>query len=171
VTAHSWALLFSLVSSLECWLVQLWPGFCPTPGAERSAFLSATLSWYVGFKIKPQTPNSNTELKCKRNFYGVSSFLYQLVSGFTSAFVYSIPLLAVLRFVVGFGLTGVMLSQYIYLLELVGPNTRTAAGNMTYFYYNGFQMLCVLIAYFERDWRNLIMIVTLPAVLLFPFWK
>jgi len=32
-------------------------------------------------------------------------------------------------------------------------------------------MLFVLIAYFERDWRNLLMIVTLPAVLLFPFWK
>ena len=98
-------------------------------------------------------------------------FLFQLVTGFGSAFVHSIPLFAVLRFMVGFGLTGVMLSQYIYLLELVGPNTRTAAGNMTYFYYNGFQMLFVLIAYFERDWRNLMMIVTLPAVLLFPFWK
>ena len=95
----------------------------------------------------------------------------QLVTGFGSAFVHSISLFAVLRFMVGFGLTGVMLAHYIYLMELVGPKTRTAAGNMTYFYYNGFQMLFVLIAYFERDWRNLIMIVTLPAVLLFPFWK
>ena len=97
--------------------------------------------------------------------------LFQLVTGFSSAFVHSIPLFAVLRFMVGFGLTGVMLSHYIYLLELVGPKARTAAGNMPYFYYNGFQMLFVLIAYFERDWRNLLMIVTLPAVLLFPFWK
>ncbi len=72
---------------------------------------------------------------------------------------------------VGFSLAGVMLTHYIFLMELVGPGTRTAAGNMAYFYVNGFHMLFVLIAYFERDWRILIMIATLPAILLFPFWK
>ena len=97
--------------------------------------------------------------------------IFQLITGFASAFVHSIPLFAVLRFMVGFGLTGVMLSLYIYGMELVGPNSRTAAGNITYFYYNGFQMLFVLIAYLERDWRNLSLIATVPATLLFPFWK
>ncbi|CAH3139934.1 unnamed protein product [Pocillopora meandrina] len=94
-----------------------------------------------------------------------------LITGFPSAFVHSIPLFAVLRFMVGFGLTGVMLSLYIYGMELVGPNCRTATGNITYFYYNGFQMLFVLIAYLERHWRNLSLIATVPAALLFPFWK
>ena len=97
--------------------------------------------------------------------------IFQLITGFPSAFVHSIPLFAVLRFMVGFGLTGVMLSLYIYGMELVGPNNRTAAGNITYFYYNGFQMLFVLIAYLERDWRNLSLIASVPAALLFPFWK
>ena len=97
--------------------------------------------------------------------------IFQLITGFASAFVHSIPLFAVLRFMVGFGLTGVMLSLYIYGMELVGPNSRTATGNITYFYYNGFQMLFVLIAYLERDWRNLSLIATVPATLLFPFWK
>ena len=97
--------------------------------------------------------------------------IFQLITGFASAFVHSIPLFAVLRFMVGFGLTGVMLSLYIYGMELVGPNSRTAAGNITYFYYNGFQMLFVLIAYLERDWRNLSLIASVPAALLFPFWK
>ncbi|KAJ7388482.1 hypothetical protein OS493_037392, partial [Desmophyllum pertusum] len=72
---------------------------------------------------------------------------------------------------VGFGLAGAMLSHYVFVMELVGPSKRTAAGNIGYFYYNGFQMLFFLIAYFERDWRILIMAVTLPAILLFPFWK
>ncbi|KAL9982535.1 hypothetical protein ACROYT_G004589 [Oculina patagonica] len=94
-----------------------------------------------------------------------------LVTGFGSAFVHAIPVFAFLRFMVGFSLAGVMLTHYIFLMELVGPGTRTAAGNMTYFYVNGFHMLFVLIAYFERDWRILIMIATLPAILLFPFWK
>lgn len=95
----------------------------------------------------------------------------QLLTGFGSAFVHSIPLFAVLRFMVGFGLTGVMLAHYIYVMELVGPSKRTAVANMGLFLVSGFQMLFILIAYFERDWRNLLMIVTLPAVLLFPFWK
>ncbi|KAL9982536.1 hypothetical protein ACROYT_G004590 [Oculina patagonica] len=94
-----------------------------------------------------------------------------VVTSFGSAFVHSVPFFAVLRFVVGFSLTGVMLAHYIYLMELVGPSTRTAAGNMIYIYVNGFQLLFLLIAYLERDWRNLLMIVTLPAILLFPFWK
>ena len=88
-----------------------------------------------------------------------------------SSFVHNIPLFAVLRFVSGFGLTGVMLSLYIYGLELVGPSIRTAAGNMTYFFYNGYQMLLVLIAYYVRSWRTLVLITTAPAILIFPFWK
>lgn len=95
----------------------------------------------------------------------------QLVTGFGSAFVHSISLFAVLRFMVGFGLTGVMLPHFIYVMELVGPSKRTAVANMGLFLVAGFQMLFLLIAYFERDWRNLTMIVTLPAILLFPFWK
>ena len=98
-------------------------------------------------------------------------FCLQLIAGVASSFVHNIPLFTILRFIVGFGLTGVMLSLYIYVMELVGPKQRTAAGNMTYFYYNGFQMVFVLIAYFLRKWRTLLLVITVPAVLLFPFWK
>lgn len=98
-------------------------------------------------------------------------YFLQVLTGFGSAFVHSIPLFAVLRFMVGFGLTGVMITHYIYVMELVGPTKRTAVANMGLFLVSGFQMLFLLIAYFERDWRKLIMIVTLPAALLFPFWK
>ena len=97
--------------------------------------------------------------------------LFQLVAGVASSFVHNIPLFAILRFIVGFGLTGVMLSLYIYGMELVGPKIRTAAGNMMYFYSSGFQMLFILIAYFLREWRMLLLVITVPAVLLFPFWK
>ena len=95
----------------------------------------------------------------------------QLIAGVASAFVHNIPLFAVLRFTVGFGLTGAMLSHYIYCMEIIGPKHRTAVGNAIYFFYNGFQMLFVLIAYFIRDWRIILLVITVPAVLLFPFWK
>ena len=89
----------------------------------------------------------------------------------SSTFVHNIPLFAVLRFTVGFGLTGVMLSLYIYGLEIVGPKIRTAAGNMTYFFYNGYQLLLVLIVYYVRTWRPVLLIVSIPAFVVFPFWK
>ena len=106
-------------------------------------------------------------LSCNNLFF----FFFQLVAGVASSFVHNIPFFAILRFLVGFGLTGVMLSLYIYGLELVGPRIRTAAGNMIYLYLNGFQILFVLIVYFLRDWRPLLLVITVPAVLLFPFWK
>lgn len=94
-----------------------------------------------------------------------------ILTGVTSALVDSVPLFTFLRFVVGFSLTGVMLTQYIYVMELIGPTKRTLAGNLEFLFFNGFQPLFVGIAYFVRDWRHLILISTLPAVLLFPFWK
>ena len=100
-----------------------------------------------------------------------SLFFRQLVAGVASSFVHNIPLFAILRFIVGFGLPGVMVSHYIYCMEMIGPKHRTAVGNLVYFYFNGFKMLFILIAYFIRDWRTLHLVIIIPVVLLFPFWK
>jgi len=98
-------------------------------------------------------------------------FLLQIIAGVVTTLVNSIALFAVFRFIVGFILTGVMLTQYVYFMELVGPSKRTAAGNLEFLFFNGFQPLFVIIAYFIRDWRMLTLAATLPGALLFPFWK
>jgi len=64
-----------------------------------------------------------------------------------------------------------MLAQYIYMIELVGPSMRTAAGTIPYFIGGVIQMLVILTAYLIREWRVYLLVVTAPAVLVFPFWK
>jgi len=136
------------------------------------AFLGATIQscYFAGMLIGSFVTGMISDAWGRKKCIFVCNAV-MLVAGVASSFVHNIPLFAILRFIVGFGLTGVMLSLYIYGMELVGPKIRTAAGNMTYLYYNGFQMLFVLIAYFLREWRMLLLVITVPAVLLFPFWK
>jgi len=136
------------------------------------AFLGATIQscFFVGMLVGSFVTGIFSDAWGRKKCIFVSNAV-MLLSGVASSFVHNIPLFAVLRFVSGFGLTGVMLSLYIYGLELVGPSIRTAAGNMTYFFYNGYQMLLVLIAYYVRSWRTLVLITTAPAILIFPFWK
>ncbi|KAK2572583.1 Organic cation/carnitine transporter 4 [Acropora cervicornis] len=124
------------------------------------------------------TPNVTCDAKkccddCKAyEFNGpFHSTVSELLSGVVSSFVHNIPLFAFLRFLSGFGLSGVLLSHYIYSMELVGPSIRTAAGNISYFLYNGYQILLVLIAYYVRSWRSLLLITMATAVRVYPFWK
>jgi len=100
-----------------------------------------------------------------------ASMAIMIIAGVVTTLVHSVALFAVFRFIVGFILTGVMLTQYVYFMELVGPSKRTAAGNLQFLFFNGFQPLFIIIAYFIRDWRMLTLAATLPGALLFPFWK
>ncbi|XP_020914741.1 organic cation transporter protein isoform X2 [Exaiptasia diaphana] len=94
-----------------------------------------------------------------------------LLSGVGSALVDCISFFAFLRFLVGFGTAGTMLTLYVYGMELVGPKFRTAVGNAVYIYFNVLAMITALISYLIPSWRILIIVTTSPAVLLFVFWK
>ncbi|KAK3736529.1 hypothetical protein QZH41_015145 [Actinostola sp. cb2023] len=133
--------------------------FCNAIMVRQSEFVSVCTDKKIAF-----------QRVCVKYFSSIR-LLLQLVAGVASAFVDCISFFAFLRFVVGFGLTGVMLTLFIYGMELVGPKHRTAAGNLTYFYYNVSSLLFTLIAYFIRDWRILLLVTTAPALLLFPCWK
>ncbi|XP_078357827.1 organic cation transporter protein-like [Oculina patagonica] len=136
------------------------------------AYLGATLQsvYFAGMLVGSFVTGMISDAWGRKKCIFVSNAV-MVIAGIASAFVHSIPLFAVLRFILGFSLTGVMLSQYIYVMELVGPSKRTAAGNLEFLFHNGFQPTFVLIAYFLREWRWLILTTIVPAVLLFPFWK
>ena len=95
----------------------------------------------------------------------------QLVAGVSSSFVDCISFFSILRFIVGFSLSGAMLTRYVYCMELVGPKQRTTAGILTGVYYLVSMILFTGIAYLIPDWRMLMFVGTIPAVLLFPFWR
>lgn len=70
----------------------------------------------------------------------------------------------------GFGLAGDMLTQYVYVLELVGPTKRTMAGKLTDFGWTLGNVATVFFAYFIRDWRVLLIITSAcSAVFLFSY--
>ncbi|XP_031570056.1 organic cation transporter protein-like [Actinia tenebrosa] len=101
-------------------------------------------------------------------------FIYNgimVIFGFASSFSNSVPLMAVLWFVMGIGLTGLVISQYIYFMEIVGPKYRTMAGNVYELFWAVGFFISTLLAYFTRDWRNLCMISTAPGALLYLFWR
>ncbi|XP_048580784.1 organic cation transporter protein [Nematostella vectensis] len=88
-----------------------------------------------------------------------------------SAYADCISLFALLRFLLGIGLTGVMLTSFVYSLELVGPKRRTLISALTGIFWAGGGLLNLLESYFIRDWRLLLFVYSIPAVLLLPLWR
>ena len=74
-----------------------------------------------------------------------------------------------LRFFVGLFLAGCMLTQFVYIVELVGPNKRTHAGKAQGLFWKFGSWAAVLIAYFFRDWRKNIMVGSLTGIVFFFF--
>ncbi|XP_031559098.1 organic cation transporter protein-like isoform X2 [Actinia tenebrosa] len=136
------------------------------------AFLAAIVqsSYFVGMLIGSFVTGMMSDAWGRKKCIFLCNAI-MLIFGVASSFANNIILLAVLRFLVGFGLTGIMLALYIYSMELVGPSKRTAVGNLTYAFYNTFGILFVLFTYFLPDWRMLLLAITVPTVLLFPFWR
>ncbi|XP_048583116.1 organic cation transporter protein isoform X2 [Nematostella vectensis] len=100
----------------------------------------------------------------------ISCFI-MIVCSAASSFADCLSLFALLRFGVGFSVTGLMLTQYVYVLELVGPTKRTAAGKVTDFFWVIGACATCLLGYLIRDWRILLLVGSLPAVVFFFFWK
>ncbi|XP_031557355.1 organic cation transporter protein-like [Actinia tenebrosa] len=136
------------------------------------AYLGATIQscFFVGMLIGSFVTGMVSDAWGRKECIFFCNALF-IVSNTASAFVDCISFFAFLRFTVGFSMTGVMLTSYIYGVELAGPKKRTAAGIITYFYWSGSSVVFTLIAYLIRDWRYLLTATCLPNILLFPFWR
>ncbi|XP_031557646.1 organic cation transporter-like protein [Actinia tenebrosa] len=98
------------------------------------------------------------------------SLAFIILFGVGSSFANSIPLLIFLRFFVGFSLAGCMLTQFVYIVEMVGPNKRTHAGKAQGSFWKFGAWAVVLLAYFVRDWRLHILIGSLSGIVFFFFF-
>ncbi|KAK3798081.1 hypothetical protein RRG08_034637 [Elysia crispata] len=81
------------------------------------------------------------------------------------AWAESYTVFVIVRFVISFFGTGIILTAFVIGMEIVGPSKRRIAGNVSnFFWVSG---ICVLtaIAYFLRDWRYLQIAISVPPAL------
>ncbi|XP_031561203.1 organic cation transporter protein-like [Actinia tenebrosa] len=102
-----------------------------------------------------------------------------IIVGLSMMFVSSIgtyfadcpSLLALLRLFVGFFLVSLMLCQYVYIIEIVGPRRRTFSGKIQDFFWDFGDVISFLLAYLIRDWRMLTLISTLIIIPFILCWR
>ncbi|KXJ28938.1 organic cation transporter protein [Exaiptasia diaphana] len=90
--------------------------------------------------------------------------------GVASGVADCLSLFALFRFGTGAACAGCLISRYVYCVELVVTKHRTAAGFISNIFVSiGFNLLALL-AYLIRDWRHLMLAVSLPAAPLLVCW-
>ncbi|XP_059215310.1 solute carrier family 22 member 7-like [Centropristis striata] len=92
----------------------------------------------------------------------LASYIMAMVFGFSSAFANSYVLFAVLRFLTGFGLTGISINSVVLSIEWVDTGHRSFIGVIGSLAWSAGNMLLAGFAFLVNDWRTLIMAVTAP---------
>ncbi|KAK7925213.1 hypothetical protein WMY93_007523 [Mugilogobius chulae] len=94
------------------------------------------------------------------------------VFSFLQIFSTSWPVFCGLYFVVGMGRISAYVTTFVLGMEVLSPNVRTAfstAGRVVCSFAAGY-MLMPVAAYFLRDWKSLLLGLTLPSLSLVPLW-
>ncbi|XP_034407921.1 solute carrier family 22 member 7-like [Cyclopterus lumpus] len=92
----------------------------------------------------------------------LASYVMSIVFGFASAFANSYIVFAVLRFLTGFGLTGIIANVVVIGIEWVDTRHRACIGVVGSLSWSVGNMLLAGLAYLINDWRTLTMVVTAP---------
>lgn len=97
-------------------------------------------------------------------------FTFQAGCGTVSAVADCLSLFALFRVGAGTAAAGCLLSRFVYCMELSVTSNRTAAGFVSNIFMTLGYAILSLLAYFLRDWRQLMLAVSLPGALLLGFW-
>ncbi|GFO13864.1 organic cation transporter protein [Plakobranchus ocellatus] len=89
------------------------------------------------------------------------------VSSVSVAWANSYGLFVVLRFLVSFFGTGMILSTFVMAMELVGPNKRRVAGNTVNLFWSSGLLIEAALAYGLREWKHLQLVICIPCILVF----
>ena len=96
--------------------------------------------------------------------------VYQATGGTVSAVADCLSLFSLFRFVTGAATAGCLLVRFVYCMEIIQIGQRTAGGIVNNIFVSiGFTTLSLL-AYLIRDWRYLILAVSLPGLPLLLCW-
>ncbi|XP_069395192.1 solute carrier family 22 member 7-like isoform X2 [Paralichthys olivaceus] len=129
---------------------------------DRKSLTKATSTiFFLGVMMGAITTGFLCDKYGRRNVL-LASYIMALVFGFSSAFANSYVLFAILRFLTGFGLTGIGINSLVLTIEWVDTDHRSFIGVMGSLSWSVGNMLLAAFAYLVNDWRNLIMVVTAP---------
>ena len=96
--------------------------------------------------------------------------VFQCVSGALSSVADCFSLFTLFRFLAGAGTMGCILVRFVYCMEIVQINQRTAGGIFNNMFVTGGFLALSLFAYLIRDWRYLMLAASLPGIPLLLFW-
>ena len=96
--------------------------------------------------------------------------VFQATGGTVSAVADCLSLFSLFRFVAGAATAGCLLVRFVYCMEIIQIGNRTAGGMVNNIFVSiGFSTLSLL-GYLIRDWRYLMLVVSLPGVPLLLCW-
>ncbi|KAK5899299.1 hypothetical protein CesoFtcFv8_008794 [Champsocephalus esox] len=98
------------------------------------------------------------------------SYVTTSLFGFTSALSYNFTMFAVMRFLTGFGISGISIASIVLCIEWVDIKHRTKVGVLMSLDWSIFTTLLPVVAYFVNDWRVLTATVTSPLILAMISW-
>uniref|UniRef100_A0AAY4AAW8 Solute carrier family 22 member 6 n=1 Tax=Denticeps clupeoides TaxID=299321 RepID=A0AAY4AAW8_9TELE len=107
--------------------------------------------------------------KFGRRFSLLFSHLMMAVGGTCAAFATSFTMFCVFRFACGMALSGVILNSLSLIVEWIPTRVRTVVGTGTAYCYTLGQLLLAGVAYCIRDWRWLMLAVSLPFYISFVY--
>ncbi|KAJ3614359.1 hypothetical protein NHX12_017933 [Muraenolepis orangiensis] len=98
------------------------------------------------------------------------SFCSSAVLGVAAAFSTSYTMFTIFRTLCGVALTGMTITTLALSVEWVGVTHRTFTGTIMSLAWSVGNMLLALLAYFIRDWRHLMLVVTSPLIVAVASW-
>ncbi|XP_071955247.1 organic cation transporter protein-like [Antedon mediterranea] len=98
------------------------------------------------------------------------ALMLQIACGVLSSFSGSFPVFITFQFLLGATVSGVFLTSFVIVTEIVGPSWRTFIGiTIEYFYTLGYITLTG-VAYALRDWQNIELTLSLPCFLFLSYY-
>ncbi|XP_063048214.1 solute carrier family 22 member 7-like isoform X2 [Engraulis encrasicolus] len=146
-------------STFKSTLASEWDLVCKNKGLNKA---TATI-FFIGVMFGALTFGSLSDRYGRRNMLLVS-YILGMVFGLISAFSTSYIMFAVLRFLTGFGITGIPIVSSVLVVEWVDIEHRKLVGVVDSLSWTFGHLTFPLIAYCIRDWRWLTIAVTCPVI-------
>uniref|UniRef100_A0A8C9RBL3 Solute carrier family 22 member 6 n=1 Tax=Scleropages formosus TaxID=113540 RepID=A0A8C9RBL3_SCLFO len=137
---------------------------------KKSMSKATTTIFFVGVMIGAMVFGSLSDRFGRRNML-MLSYILGMIFGMASAFSKSYVMFAILRFLTGFGITGISIVSTVLCVEWVDVEHRRIVGVVDSLAWTFGSIVLSGIAYLVRDWRSLIITITSPLAVAILCWR